>query len=263
MDDLTCHNLDAYIGDSLSRDKRIEFEAHLKRCAACRDELGRQQRIDRLLGEAGQRLQPPPPDLIQRVHQTLEAARRRRRVVRISAGLSAAAAILLAVLLISPGRDAPPTRRIAAVRPPERAATHVVPPSELSPVQQLAVWMASRKASSTRVVEYPRPRVPIFAVAPHVALASKTRRQTKQTIQPSERTPDGDKGPKVVRGTDPFNARAKPSHRTLTERRLTVEVLAAPLRPTDHETKLPDVHAKETRSCRLHTKTSSEHALCG
>jgi len=263
VNDVTCHNLDAYIGGWLTRDERIEFEAHLKQCAACRDELGRQQRIDRLLDEASRRLQPPPPDLVERVHHALDRARRRRRVVRISTGLSAAAALLVAVLVISPERATPPTRRVVAVHPPDRTATHVTPPSELSPVQQLAVWMASRKASSTGTAEYPRPRVPVFAIPPYAALASKTPGQLKQTTRTPEKNSSEDKECKVVRGTEPFNARAKPSHRTLVERRLTVEALAAPLQPANHETKLPDIHAKETRSCRLHTRTSSAHALCG
>ena len=263
MDDLTCHNLDAYIGGWLTQDERTEFEAHLKQCAACRDELGRQQRIDRLLSQASHHLQPPPADLIERVRQALEAARRRRRVVRVSAGLSAAAAILLAVLLTWPGREAPPTPRITAVPPQDRTATHVGAPSELSPVQQLAVWMSSRKASSTGAAEYPRPRVPVFAIAPHAVLASRTPGQLKQTTQTPEKKTSEDKESKVVRGTEPFNARANPWHRTLAERRLTARVLAAPLRPTNHETKLPDIHVKETRSCHLHTGTSSEHALCG
>jgi len=263
MDDLTCHNLDAYIGGWLTHDERTEFEAHLKQCTACRDELGRQQQIDRLLGEASQHLQPPPADLVERVRQALEAARWRRRVVRVAAGLAAAAAILLAVLVISPERDSPSARRVPAVHTPKRTVTHVGPPSELSPVQQLAVWMASRKASSPGTAEYPRPRVPVFAIAPHVALAGKTPGQPTQITQPSEKTVDGDKKSKVVRGAEPFNARPNPSLRTLAERRLTVRVLAAPLRPANHETKLPDIHVKETRSCRLHLTVSSEHALCG
>jgi anti-sigma factor RsiW len=88
-----CERRDGYLGRWLSEVERAAFEAHLASCAECRQAVGEQAHLDRLLARAAEQLQPVPAGLIDRLDQRLRQASRRRRAW--VAGF--AAAVVLAV----------------------------------------------------------------------------------------------------------------------------------------------------------------------
>ena len=76
-----CEHLDAYVGGWLPDEQTIAFEAHLADCAACREEIDQQRRIDRLLCEGTKRLEAVPAELVDRIERQI-AVRHRRRAIR-------------------------------------------------------------------------------------------------------------------------------------------------------------------------------------
>ena len=93
-----CDRLDDYLLGGLSEDEIAKFEAHLAGCAACRDQLWQQRRIDSLLAEGVGRLEPVSSALIDRIEERVHRSRR-RRVVRWAWGLSAAVLVLVGALV--------------------------------------------------------------------------------------------------------------------------------------------------------------------
>jgi hypothetical protein len=93
MNNPLCNRLDDYLADSLNMSQRIEFEAHLTDCEACRIRLAFQRHIDRLLVRGAEADEPVPASLIAAIEKRLEL--RRRRMTRLIWSASAAAAIVL------------------------------------------------------------------------------------------------------------------------------------------------------------------------
>lgn len=96
----------AYALDALSEDQRIEFEAHLRTCASCRQEARGLTETTALLGSVT--AQQPPPGLRDQVMSTIgrtrqlpppvfHADQRRSRWVQRATALAAAACLLVAV----------------------------------------------------------------------------------------------------------------------------------------------------------------------
>jgi anti-sigma factor RsiW len=81
-------DLDLYVMDQLSAERRAEVEAHVDACAECAAELARQARLELQLQELAQTKAEPA---------TVLPLRRRRRVVWAAAGLLAAAGLALVV----------------------------------------------------------------------------------------------------------------------------------------------------------------------
>jgi len=94
----------AYVLGALSSSERAEFEAHLARCAACREAVGEVAPtaglLSRLTPERARAIESgspptPAPELRGRVVRT--ARRRRRRSIVVWAAASAAAVLVIAV----------------------------------------------------------------------------------------------------------------------------------------------------------------------
>ncbi len=85
-----CERLDDYLLGGLSEDESARFEDHLSGCAACREEIREQRRMDRLLAEGAAGLEPVPTGLIGRIEQAYGRVHR-CRVIGWAWGLSAAA----------------------------------------------------------------------------------------------------------------------------------------------------------------------------
>jgi anti-sigma factor RsiW len=70
--------LDDYLAHDLTGEERARFVAHLADCRDCSRAVREQERLDALLAEAAERLEPVPAGLTERVGRRLRAARRRR-----------------------------------------------------------------------------------------------------------------------------------------------------------------------------------------
>jgi hypothetical protein len=110
------------------------------------------------------------------------------------------------------GRGVVPEHRILTQPQPVAAA------GELTPIQQLAVWMA-RRPGAAAAPEYPRLAVPVFAPPGRWAPPEYVRTGPPMPQKTAKQGPKG-KEISVVRGQEPFNARAIPVSRSLAERRL-------------------------------------------
>jgi anti-sigma factor RsiW len=145
-----CEHLDAYVGGWLSDDRTVAFEAHLNDCAACREEIRRQRRIDRLLREGTRQLEPIPSALVDRIEGQLGVIRR-RRAVGAAGGTACAAALLLGVglwLTTAGYRTSPPLEVAVEKRPSPTADDRQPvppqqPPAEVQPSTEIAMVDAS------------------------------------------------------------------------------------------------------------------------
>jgi hypothetical protein len=174
MNDRPCTKLDDYLGGWLPKPAQADFEAHLARCAHCRAEVERQRRLDGMLGQVGARLEPVPPELVERIERRLAAAQWRSRATRAVAGLAAAAVLLLSVLLW-PERPATETAGPVVEAPvsPHEATAPEPPTAPLDPrgaSEQLAMLVVSRCGSSCPAA-HRWTRVP--AVAPPARLVHR------------------------------------------------------------------------------------------
>lgn len=130
----------AYADDELTVEGSIEVEAHLERCASCRDDFERQRNLRRTVAELCPP-ETPPPDLEQRVAAGLRAPRALRPVV-----LSALAAAALAVVLVwtlGPRRERSlPPEVWAALGVHRAAARGTLPPGLVSSdVPEVNRWL--------------------------------------------------------------------------------------------------------------------------
>ena len=168
-----CEHLDAYVAGWLPDDRTAAFEAHLNDCSACREEIRRQRRIDRLLREGTRQLEPIPSSLIDRIQRQIGVIRR-RRAVRAACGTACAVALLLGVglWLRTPGE--PPRSsplELAIENPPsptaddeqsdsrERPNSREPPAAEVQPSVEIAMV-----DSSTAIV------VPLITSNPNVSI---------------------------------------------------------------------------------------------
>ena len=211
MSDSACGNLEGYLAKSLPEEERVAFEAHLVQCPACQEEVRRQREIDQLLGEATRELEPAPPGLVERIDRGIASARG-RRLVLATGGLSAAAALLVIVFVHFGGRGVVPEDRVRTQPQP----VSITP--ELTPIQQLAVWMG-RRPGAAAAPEHPRVAVPVFAPPGRWARPEYVRTALPASQETAKQEPKGKQVP-VVRGKEPFNARAIGLSRSLAERRL-------------------------------------------
>jgi anti-sigma factor RsiW len=98
-----------YCGGGLPAEQRRAVEAHLARCAECREFFQAQQRLDAALGESLSGL-APSPYLEQRILERVESEVERRRWVRSlildtvgCAGVVVAALVAFSYVLAQPG----------------------------------------------------------------------------------------------------------------------------------------------------------------
>ena len=142
----------AYADDELTVEGAIEVEAHLERCASCRDDFERQRSLCRAVAELcppG----PPPPGLEQRVAAALRAPRAVRPVV-VSA-LAAAALGVVLVWAVGPRseRNLPP-EIWAALGVHRAAARGTLPPGLVSSdVAEVNRWLHGAMPSFPDVPE--------------------------------------------------------------------------------------------------------------
>jgi anti-sigma factor RsiW len=94
MDHRACAQLDDYLAAWMADGERARFEAHLSGCPVCRQQVEHQRRIDRLLAQGTEQLEPVPSSLVDTVESTIQTRQRRRRV-RLAWSLSTAAAVIL------------------------------------------------------------------------------------------------------------------------------------------------------------------------
>jgi anti-sigma factor RsiW len=99
-----CEKLDEYLAGGLVAKEAAGFEAHLAGCPACREEIGHQGRVDRLLAAARQK-EPVPSSLVDRIERRIRVERRRGAFRLAWFGLSAAAIVTVAVSVWFAGRD--------------------------------------------------------------------------------------------------------------------------------------------------------------
>jgi hypothetical protein len=213
-----CDKLDDYLGGWLANSVRAEFEAHLARCSACRDEVERQRRLDGLLDRAGDSLESVPPGLVGRIERRITAAQWRSRAVKAVAGLAAAAVVVLSVLLWPERPVTGPsvsivekTTRPDATVPDEPA---VGPIDRRAASRQLAMLVVSHCGSSC-------PAGPRWARVPEIAPPRRhvTRAFTATVLGEHEaeaiRAGEERESPKVARGTSATDASFVRTHRTL------------------------------------------------
>jgi len=130
----------AYADDELTVEGVIEVEAHLERCAACRDDFDRQRSLRRMVAEL-YRADPPPADLAQRVTASLREPRTTRPLVVSALVATALAAVLLWTLGPRGERNVPP--EVWAALGVHRAAEHGAFPPGLasSDVAEVNRWL--------------------------------------------------------------------------------------------------------------------------
>ncbi|MBN2475271.1 MAG: zf-HC2 domain-containing protein [Pirellulales bacterium] len=178
MNHAECDFLDDYLGGWLAADQAARFENHLGGCPACRQDVERQRRIDRLLAHGAAQLQPAPASLIVGIEQRVRHESRRRKV-RWACGAAASVAVALAagVALLGNLPDTPaPVRPIApratAVKPivprdDVRSADAPPGPVPTSPAEVL-VTLKDPSAAILLPVETRSPNVSIVWVCPTV-----------------------------------------------------------------------------------------------
>ncbi len=154
-----CEHLDAYVAGWASDDRTAAFEAHLNDCAACREEIHGQRRIDRLLREGTRRLEPIPASLVDRIEGRI-GVMRCRRAVRAACGTACAVALLLGVgLWLTTQADLPsgtPSEVAVENRPSpvggdERPAVEVEPLVEIVVVESSTAIVVPLKTDNPNV----------------------------------------------------------------------------------------------------------------
>jgi anti-sigma factor RsiW len=142
-----CEKLDEYLTGSLPAREAAGFEAHLAGCPACRDGIGEQSRVDRLLAAAS-REESVPASLVDRIEGRIRILARRRAARLGWFGVSAAAVVMAALGVWLAGRDrgTPPRAEPIAHRPIESApAKHDdVPRPDAAPAPERATVDAPR-----------------------------------------------------------------------------------------------------------------------
>lgn len=179
MNPRECDDLDGYLAGWLSDDEAAGFEAHLADCRVCRREAEEQRRIDRLLAEGAERLEPLPPSLMGRIEGQVRSLRR-HTLIRRALGLATAATILLAVAFWYTQQDVgvPPQPERVAERPsePEGAEHEAAPPPQLASEDQPSTQVRLADPSDAILVpmETDAPNVSIVWVYPTLQPARAT-----------------------------------------------------------------------------------------
>lgn len=160
-----CDLLDGYLGEWLSGEEQAQFAAHLEQCAACRQSVAEEQRLNALLVQAIE-TEPLPAGLIERIEKKLNRPQRRRLAMWV-AGISAAAAVLLGTVLLLLSKRAPETQSFPApvveVRPEPPATPPAVAVTFPRSSEVIALPMPSKNPTVTIIWVYPT--VPIHATA--------------------------------------------------------------------------------------------------
>lgn len=138
-------NLHAYHDGELAAGGRAAFEAHLRECAVCAEQLDELRRLGQMLKNAP--MEPISPIALARLERAYDAVRD-RGVRRVAGWLTAAAAAVLVGVMLIPSEPAPDVTASAA--PWQTIA--VMPPADTSdePIPELvlaAQWMANDLAS--------------------------------------------------------------------------------------------------------------------
>ena len=109
MNSGACAQLDDHLAAWLADGERARFEAHLAGCPVCRQQVEHQRRIDQLLAQGTEQLEPVPSSLVDTIESTIQTRQRRRRV-RLAWSLSTVAAVimLLGAWSVSPPFPLPP-----------------------------------------------------------------------------------------------------------------------------------------------------------
>ena len=130
----------AYADDELTVEGAIEVEAHLERCASCRDDFERQRSLRRAVAELCPP-EPPPADLERRVTAGLRAPRAARPVV-LSLLTAAALAIVLVWTIGPRSQRSVPPEIWAALGVHRAAARGTLPPGlASSDVPEVNRWL--------------------------------------------------------------------------------------------------------------------------
>lgn len=145
--------LSAYLDGELSEHEKARVEAHLKDCAACREQLSALERIDKGLGEGV--YEEPSREFIfglnRRVMERIRPAPRRRlfRFAPIFAPVAAVILILVVLIEISPSkRMVGVTDRIAYKKITARQQIQMsIPEPEIAPAPEPVATMRMAKAS--------------------------------------------------------------------------------------------------------------------
>src|SRR5262249_49262302 len=130
----------AYADDELGIDAVIEVEAHLERCASCRDDFERQRSVRRVVGQLYPTV-PPPPDLDRRVAARLRTGRMARPLLGATVVAATLAVVLAATFAGRGDRTLPPEVRAALAQ--HRAAEAGAMPLALasSDVTEINRWL--------------------------------------------------------------------------------------------------------------------------
>jgi anti-sigma factor RsiW len=133
--------LQAYADDELTVEGAIEAEAHLERCASCRDAFERQRSLHAAVVQLYP-TQTPPTDLEQRVAASLRE-QRTARPLRVVSAVAAVAFVAVLVWTLGPRgeRNVPP--EVWAALGVHRAAEHGALPPGLasSDVPEVNRWL--------------------------------------------------------------------------------------------------------------------------
>ena len=181
MNDSACRQLADYLAGDIPAAERTAFDAHLRSCAACRDEVEAQRRIDELLRDANRRVEVLPG-----FHSLVERRIRRSGRLRIAAWAASAAVVALAAFslgwLLPDEGDPPiplPEQVVDAPPQPVDSAPSVAPDRE--PAAAVAessspprvVVQVNNDAIALRV-ETTNPSVHIYRLLPAQPLAARS-----------------------------------------------------------------------------------------
>jgi hypothetical protein len=176
-----CELLNDCLARALSEDLRAGFVAHLKDCAACRQEVHEHERLSLLLQEAVTRLQPAPGRLGKRVEEHL-AVQRRRRVVPWACGLAAALAVGAFGLW---WLTRPPAQELGVS--PSIATDDRPPKDERAPHRSVSVAFKAEKEVIAVPLRTDRPNITIIWVYPAVEPGPKSVAKPTKSAQAPER----------------------------------------------------------------------------
>jgi hypothetical protein len=177
-----CGDLDDYLDGDIEHERREPFEAHLARCAACREAIEFASGFNTLLRQATNRAVPAElrPAIERQIHKQ---ATTRRRVAAVV--LSAAASI---ALFVTPWRHerpairqtAPDAPAVAKVDEPATKATG----TELPP---LAPQVSVETGEELLAVRKPtkHPNVSVFWLYPTVRVAGEAAHGGKEPLDHS------------------------------------------------------------------------------
>ncbi|HKA31269.1 MAG TPA: zf-HC2 domain-containing protein [Candidatus Binatia bacterium] len=131
----------AYADDELTVEGAIEVEAHLERCASCRDDFERQRSLRAVVSELYPR-PAPPEDLEQRVTAGLREPRRAWRPLVVSAVAAAGLGVVLVWALGPRSERNLPPEIWAALGVHRAAARGTLPPGlASSDVPEVNRWL--------------------------------------------------------------------------------------------------------------------------